>query len=223
MADTTRRLPIFFVLDVSGSMGGDPIEGVKVGLQMFHAGIKDDPSAIEVAHESIITFNSSARQVVPLTEVQSVQLPSLVAGGETALGDALRVLDDAMAREVRHPGPEVKGDYKPLVFLMTDGQPTDSWAGAADQLRKHHSFLMKACAAGANANRAVLEQIAGAENVVVLSSLQPDEIKRFFVLATQTARQSARSPANQAPAPAPAPGSAPRACQNSDGQLAVAP
>lgn len=62
-----RRLPVYLLLDTSGSMYGEPIEAVKNGVQTLISTLRSDPYALETAYISIITFNSSAQQVTPLT------------------------------------------------------------------------------------------------------------------------------------------------------------
>ena len=87
-----RRLPVYLLHDTSGSMYGEPIEAVKNGVQTLISTLRSDPYALETAFISIITFNSSAQQVRPLTELASFQQPSIDASGCTALGEALNLL-----------------------------------------------------------------------------------------------------------------------------------
>lgn len=72
-----RRLPIYLLLDTSGSMMGEPIEAVKQGVKALLSELKSDPQTIETAYLSVITFDSHARQVVPLTELCSLVSQSL--------------------------------------------------------------------------------------------------------------------------------------------------
>ena len=58
-----RRLPVYLLLDTSGSMSGEPIEQVKNGLQMLVAGLRQDPYALETAYLAVITFDSAAQEV----------------------------------------------------------------------------------------------------------------------------------------------------------------
>src|SRR5690625_755067 len=95
-----RRLPVYLLLDTSGSMTGEPIEAVKNGVQMMMHSLRQNPQAIETAYVSIITFDSSAQQVVPLTDLASFQTPDIKASGTTALGDALSLLADKVQTEI---------------------------------------------------------------------------------------------------------------------------
>lgn len=66
-----RRLPVYLLLDTSGSMYGEPIEAVKNGVQTLISTLRSDPYALETAYISIITFNSSAQQITPLTDAET--------------------------------------------------------------------------------------------------------------------------------------------------------
>ena len=76
MSDYIRRLPVYLLLDCSGSMMGEPIEAVRQGVKALLSELKGDPQALETAYLSVITFDSSARQVIPLTELMQFQEPS---------------------------------------------------------------------------------------------------------------------------------------------------
>ncbi|MBQ1337239.1 MAG: VWA domain-containing protein, partial [Thermoguttaceae bacterium] len=74
-----RRLPVYLLLDVSGSMSGEPIEAVKNGIQILHSALRKDPYALESAYISVLTFGSEVQQIVPLTEVAMFQPPQISA------------------------------------------------------------------------------------------------------------------------------------------------
>lgn len=79
-----RRLPVYLLLDTSGSMHGEPIEAVKNGVQTLLTTLKQDPYALETAYVSVITFDSTARQAVPLT-ISSVSISPLFRQAELPL------------------------------------------------------------------------------------------------------------------------------------------
>jgi uncharacterized protein YegL len=185
-----RRLPVYLLLDTSGSMAGEPIEAVRQGVKALLMDLKGDPQALETAYLSVITFDNSARQVCPLTELMSFQEPSLNANGNTFLGEALTLLEQCMDKEVQKSTTTQKGDWRPLVFLMTDGQPTDSWQAAADRIKKKKPANIIACAAGTAADANVLKQIT--ETVVVLNTLTPDALKQFFKWVSSSIKTSSQ-------------------------------
>lgn len=173
-----RRLPVYLMIDTSGSMSGEPIEAVKNGINVLLSTLKSDPYALETAFLSIITFDSSAKQVVPLTEINSVFEPNISASGCTALGEALSLVSNCINQEVKKGSEEKKGDWKPLVFLMTDGSPTDDIKKGLEEFKALKTGIVVACAAGNNADTNTLKKIT--ENVVSLSSTDSESIKAFF-------------------------------------------
>lgn len=173
-----RRLPVYLLLDTSGSMYGEPIEAVKSGVQVLISTLRQDPYALETAYLSIITFNTTAQQVTPLTELSAFQQPTIEASGCTALGEALSLLSTKMDTEVTKTTMEVKGDWKPLVFIMTDGEPTDDLNKGLAEFKKRKFGIVVACAAGQGANVNTLKQIT--ENVVQLDTTDSATIKSFF-------------------------------------------
>lgn len=177
-----RRLPVYLLLDTSGSMNGEPIEAVKNGVQIMISSLRQNPQAIETAYISIITFDSTARQVVPLTDLASFQVVDIKAGGTTALGEALQLVSSCIDREVAKTTMEQKGDWKPLVFIMTDGIPTDNWQSGLAAFKQRKVAYTVACAAGSGADTAVLKQIT--ENVLSLDTADSQGIARFFTWVT---------------------------------------
>ncbi len=173
-----RRLPVYLLLDTSGSMNGEPIESLKSGVQMLVSALRQDPYALETAYLSIITFNATAQQVVPLTELTAFLTPSLTATGTTALGDALRLVVERIDSEVAKTTPESKGDWKPMVFIMTDGVPTDDWEKSLPAFRAASIGATVACAAGPHANSKVLKKIT--DIVVEIDQADSNSIAAFF-------------------------------------------
>jgi uncharacterized protein YegL len=159
-------------------MYGEPIEAVKNGVQVLVSTLRQDPYALETAYLSIITFDSSAKQVTPLTELSAFQQPTIEANGCTALGEALSLLATKVDQEVTKTTPEQKGDWKPLVFIMTDGVPTDDINKGLAEFKKRKFGMVVACAAGQGADTNILKQIT--ECVVQLDTADSATIKSFF-------------------------------------------
>ncbi len=173
-----RRLPVYIVLDTSGSMMGEPIESVKNGVQTMISALRQDPYALETAYLSIITFDSTASQLVPLTELTNFQMPHIESSGTTALGAALSLLAQRFDTEVMKTTAEQKGDWKPIVFLMTDGMPTDDWQKGLNEFRSRKWGMVVACAAGQAVDTNLLKQIT--EVVVQLDTADSASFKAFF-------------------------------------------
>jgi uncharacterized protein YegL len=173
-----RRLPVYLLLDTSFSMRGEPIEAVKKGIEMLISTLRKDPYALETAYLSIIVFNSSADQVVPLTELFLMRMPEIEAKGRSCLGEGLKLLAQSIEKDVIKSTYEQKGDWKPLVFIMTDGGSTDPWKKAATDLRKRTTGIIVSCAAGKNAKIEVLKRLS--DIVIQIDSVDTTSIKSFF-------------------------------------------
>ena len=193
MESYVRRLPVYLLLDCSGSMSGEPIEAVRQGINTLLSDLKSDPQALETAYLSVITFDSNAQQVVPLTELMSFNTPELHASGLTSMGGALRVLKDCIQRELLPNTEEHKGDWKPLVFLLTDGNPTDGEVLRSElqDMSSLHAANIVACAAGPYADTVVLKQIT--PNVLMMNSTSAGDMAAFFAWVSSSIGISSKS------------------------------
>lgn len=95
-----RRLPIYFLVDVSESMAGEPILQVQDGMRMIVQELRTDPYALETAYISVIAFAGKAKSVTPLTELYKFYPPTFPIGGGTSLGAALNFLMDDMDKSL---------------------------------------------------------------------------------------------------------------------------
>lgn len=118
-----RRLPVYFLIDTSRSMTGAKVTAVNEGLAAIVSELRKDPLALELAHMSIITFSTEAKQVLPLTTISDIQLPSIKAIGWTNIEAGLNKLLECMEKEIltNNIRLEQKGDYKPVVIIFSDG------------------------------------------------------------------------------------------------------
>ena len=177
-----RRLPVYILIDTSGSMKGEPIESVKVGLADMIATLRLDPYALETACISIITYNSKVEQIVPLTPLEELQLPDIAVpeSGATFMGAALNLLCERYDVEVNTGSKEKKGDWMPLLFVLTDGKPADlqAYNDAIEKVKRHQFTNIVACAAGPKAKIDPLKQLT--HNVFTLDNMDSNSFKKFF-------------------------------------------
>jgi uncharacterized protein YegL len=177
-----RRLPVYLLLDCSESMAGPAIEAVQHGVDCLVSELRGNPLALESAFLSVITFAKQAKQVVPLTELIQFKPPQLSVRIGTSLGAALNLLMDCLRREVVRTTPTTKGDYKPLVFLLTDGQPTDNWRPAAKALRAANNPKIAniyAIGCGPDVDTDVLREVT--DIVLQMPEVTPEAFRKFFV------------------------------------------
>ncbi|MBM4093248.1 MAG: VWA domain-containing protein [Planctomycetes bacterium] len=186
-----RRLPVYLLLDCSGSMAGDPIAALEVGLKTLLADLLDDPQAMDTVWLSVVTFDSMADQVVPLMDISEFRTPHLAASGATALGEAFELLSERIHDEVRKTTEEQKGDWKPIVFVFTDGEPNDGWEESIAEFRSQHSAEIIACGAGAEVDRNTLKRIG--DQVVFLKDTAPGTLGAFMKWVTETIGAKSKS------------------------------
>jgi len=122
-----RGLPVYLLLDTSGSMTGKPIEAVAEGVERFKKEVAEDPFARETVKVGVITFSDRARLVtgglLPIGELPSLDLQ---AGGYTRLDLAFAEARESIDKHVVAPVKGGRrGDWKPVLFVLTDGRPTD--------------------------------------------------------------------------------------------------
>lgn len=177
-----RRLPVYILLDTSGSMRGEPIHSVNVGLQSMLSALRQDPYALESVYLSVITFDMDAKVYLPLTPLDQVQLADIDVPnvGATFMGAALELLAAEVQQNVKKSSAEQKGDWRPLLFLMTDGSPSDVYAfqQIVPEIRQMNFASIVACAAGPKAKTEALLQLT--QQVVVLDTMDSAAFSSFF-------------------------------------------
>ena len=173
-----RRLPVYLLVDCSEAMSGEPIEAVRQGIKALLSDLNSVPLAINTAFLSVITFNSSANQVYPLTELMAFKEPYLTTNKGCALGDALKLLEECIGREVIKSTPYNKGDFNPIVFLILGGMPSDNWEHIADRIKQKKSITITVCIAGSYSDLSIFKRLT--DNFLDLNNIQPDTFKYFF-------------------------------------------
>lgn len=188
-----RRLPIYFFVDVSESMVGTPIEQVQDGMAAIVNELRTDPYALETAYISVIAFAGKAKMLSPLQELYKFYPPKFPIGGGTSLGNALNFLMDEMDCSLQKTTMAVKGDWKPIIFLFTDGNPTDSVNNAFDRwnnkYRRHCNLVV--ISIGDNVNTQLMGRIS--DNVLRLTETNAQSFKEFFKWVTASIKTSSVS------------------------------
>ena len=163
-------------------MKGEPIASVNVGLECMVSSLRGDPFALESVNMSIITFDREIRKIVPLTPLEDLQLPEITTpdSGPTHTGAALRALCESVDTEVQLSTPERKGDWMPLLFLMTDGKPSDIqlYNEMVNEVKKRKFASIVACAAGPTAKFEPLQKLT--PHVYSLDTVDSSAFIKFF-------------------------------------------
>ena len=190
-----RRLPVYFLLDTSGSMYGEPIQALNNALSIMVNTLRMDPQALDSLWLSFITFDREVKELMPLTELVNFQLPEITCpqSGPTHTGKALEMVYEKVKNDVRKGTETQKGDWRPLLFIFTDGKPSDLKI-YRDMIPKIKSLKFGAivgCAAGHRASDEMLKELT--DTVVHLETADSSALKQFFQWVSDTIEQGNQS------------------------------
>lgn len=190
-----RRLPVYILLDTSGSMKGEPIEAVNSGLEMLVESLRQDPHALETVHISIITYDREAVTLIPMTSLEDLVLPHITTpdSGPTHTGQALETLEALYKKDIKANTPEAKGDWAPYLFLMTDGKPSDVqlYNEMAPRIKALGFASIIGCAAGPKAVKEELSKLC--DEVAMLESMDSVSFTSLFKWVSDVFAQGNRS------------------------------
>lgn len=129
------RCACVLLLDVSASMNGRPLDELNAGLAAFREALSADSLAMKRVEVGVVTFGP-VKVEMPFTSALTFDPPTLQAQGDTPMGEAiaqaLNMVEDRK-RVYRAHGIQY---FRPWVFLITDGAPTDQWQAAANAIRE---------------------------------------------------------------------------------------
>lgn len=131
-----NRCPVILLLDTSGSMYGEPINALNRGISTFKEDIIKDTQASLSVELAIITFGEKVQLAQDFITIDEFNPPKLEATGVTPMGEAMEkalILLESRKRTYKENGV---GYYRPWIFLITDGAPTDNWQIPAEMVRE---------------------------------------------------------------------------------------
>ncbi len=193
-----RRLPIYFLVDVSESMVGTPIEEVQNGMRTIIQDLRVDPYALETVFVSILAFAGKTTVLSPLTELYKFYPPIFPIGGGTSLGAGLELLMSCLDKDIQPTTMDTKGDWKPIVFLFTDGVPTDSYGAAVNKWNASYRRRcnLVAVSLGSDTDTRTLAQLT--DNVLLLKHTDAESFRQFFKWVTASIKTTSMSVSEQA-------------------------
>jgi uncharacterized protein YegL len=190
-----RRLPVYFLLDTSGSMRGEPIQALNNALSGMVNTLRSDAQALDSLWISIVTYDREVKEIAPLTELVSFQLPEITCpqSGPTNTGAGLEYIIQQVKKDVIKGSPTQKGDWKPLLFVFTDGKPSDMplYRDKITEIKNLNFGAVVGCAAGPKADDVILKELT--DNVVHLDSADSSTLKQFFKWVSETIEQGNKS------------------------------
>ena len=164
---------LFFIVDASGSMAGTRIGSVNSAIEQTLEKLREmnadsSDAIIEVAS---LEFSSGARWLTPNgpMKVENYYWSDLNADGLTAMGEAFRMLEEKLHKSSGFM-QRASGSYAPVLFLMSDGEPTDDYKTYLTRLQNNGWFKVStkvALAIGDYANDFVLMEFTGSKEAVV--------------------------------------------------------
>lgn len=186
-------LPIFFVLDTSGSMTGQPISMLNHAMEEALNIVENfaASNADALIKIGVLQFSSGAKWIQPkgLEELGDFVYEPLTAGGLTDMGAALNELNEKLSRKSFLVS--TTGRCKPIIIFMTDGQPVDNWEEALKNISENNKWYQNSIkigfAVGDQANISIISQIVGNSEAVIHTS----DLKTFSILLQKVAINSA--------------------------------
>ncbi len=196
-----NRCPVVLVLDTSGSMAGRPIQELNAGLQTLQTELAADQLASKRVEIAIVTFGPVNVQC-DFTGMQHFIAPHLSTTGDTPMGAAVEKAIQMLRERKDTYRANGISFYRPWIFLITDGSPTDSVVRASQLVREGEaskSFMMFAVGVeGADFN--TLRSLV-VRDPLKLKGLQFREL--FQWLSTSLSSVSKSKPTDTPPLPNP--------------------
>ena len=190
----SARVPVCLCLDVSGSMGGLPIQELNQGIDQFFSEVRKNKLAKYSADICIVTFGTTVQRLVDFRSVDLQIIPELQANGATPMGEAVRLALDTLELRKREYQTVGVDYYQPWLVLMTDGQPTDDISEAiqrVNELVTAKKLTVFPIGIGLNADLVQLSQFSPGRSPLRLKGLAFSEF--FAWLSKSIVRTSSTS------------------------------
>lgn len=129
------RCPCVLLLDTSDSMRGNPIAELNAGLVTYKDELSADSLAAKRVEVAVVTFGP-VQVLHDFSTAANFSPPHLETTGDTPMGAAINKAIDMVNERKKTYRDNGIAFYRPWIFLITDGAPTDSWQGAAARVKE---------------------------------------------------------------------------------------
>lgn len=180
-----KPLPVYLLLDVSGSMSGDKIDNLnKAVREMLTTFAQEEQMETEIL-VAIITFGGEAKLYLAPTSSSQVQWKDLTVSGMTPLGAAMKIAKQMIEDKKTTPS----NVYRPTVVLVSDGQPNDEWKGPLEEFIKNGRSSKcdrMAMAIGSDADKQVLGMFIEGTKNSLFTAAKASQLHEFFQRVTMS-------------------------------------
>lgn len=196
ITNTGRPLPVFLLLDVSGSMSGIRIDTLNQCVKEMIKDFQNERMSEVALKLCIITFGGNGAKLhTELASLKDVDFEDLQAGGMTPMGAALTVASNIINDKEKVPS---KG-YRPVVVLVSDGYPNDSWEQPLEEFingKRTSKCERWALGIGDGYDANMLQKFLGDSDKKVFDASAAKEITKFFKFVTLStiARSNSQDP-----------------------------
>lgn len=192
-----RTMTLFFIVDTSGSMNGAKIGTVNSAIEEVIPEIQEISANNADAEIKVATlaFSTGARWIdsAPVS-AKNYRWNYLDAAGETDLGEACEQLNVKLSRNAFMS--EASGSFAPVLFLMSDGEPTGDYKHGLEKLKKNNWYkkaIKVALGIGEDANYSVLAEFTGNEECVLKAGNQRDLKKWIRFVSVRSSEIGSKS------------------------------
>ncbi|WP_379969615.1 VWA domain-containing protein [Ectobacillus sp. sgz5001026] len=205
---TARPLPVFILVDASGSMQGSKIDMVNNSLKEMVAALSNIEGAKGQIEISLIKISGNVEVIQELKKVEDIVLPELVASGRTPIGESVEKVVEMIEDRAIVPNRS----YTPVIILVSDGIPTDitkkmyenrpvdktqylEWPPLKrlHTANKSKNCMRLALGIGQDADFELLKAFVNKENIPVIKAVEVTTIGKFFEWVTRTVSQQSVS------------------------------
>ena len=176
-----ESLSIYLLLDTSGSMHGEPILSMQNGLQIFVSALSRNIRTFGKIYLLVITFGDHAEVALPLAPIENFSLPTLEPFGCSAMGEALMLA--AHEIDANNKVDDYLNPWRPEVFIVTDGEPTDNINNGLYELGKRSIANLVLCLAGQESRTDAPWLSRITDNVVSLDTADSNALFNYVINA----------------------------------------
>lgn len=192
---TEKHVACVFLLDTSSSMNNnEAIKQLNEGLRVFKQQTLSslDTHAKACIDVAVVTFDSYVNVIQDFAPVEEMELPELEAYGNTAMGEALETAMDMVATQKNNYKNAGTPYFRPWIFCITDGGPTDDYREPAERLKylENNKKVVAYCV-GVDGFRAdIMKQIFDPNNIYGLKNC---DFRGLFKFVSDSMRGVANS------------------------------